>query len=64
MIITLILVTVKIMLRIFINKDTGADIYQKQNIIITSVIILRKVTNNANGKEIDVTRKNSVIVLI
>ena len=44
MIITLILVTVKIMLRIFINKDTGADIYQKQNIIITSVIILRKVT--------------------
>ena len=44
MIIILILVTVKIMLRMFINKDTGADIYQKQNIIITSVIILRKVT--------------------
>lgn len=52
------------MLRMFIDKYTGADIYQKQNIIITSVIILRKVTNNANGKEIDVTRKNSVIVLI
>lgn len=44
MIIILILVTVKIMLRMFINKYTGADIYQKQNIIITSVIILRKVT--------------------